>query len=382
MQLLKIKNRLLVFVIFLCNISSVFADKPTLYVEILKSDKVVNIQSHLLWNVDENTKIPNCFISGNNTFHIEKFKLGKNRLKVKLFFPKQENGRRLNATTTIHLAIHMNGKEIINTKHFGQNSQEYVKHPDSTLCRPDIVSLVLLNKKRKLIQLKVQGEYTPKKTHPNAQLSYSDERFALDYLSSSVVISDKQLAEDVAKFGPIPRTLNHVKEILTIGSLNKTSIYSFDSNINNLEDDSPYDWGSSSFLYCTETASESKLTDVFNPFMHEYTQFEEQSTLRIFDPNTTFFSNDIRFNPENVVKTGTNTYRLSNLTNNYILVNGLKVLNPINQKEIKIFLMPNWTIEKVEVGENTTYKNDDYSLRFYGNGLSRLNYTIYIREKK
>ena len=381
-QLLKMKDILLFFIIFLCNISSIFADKPTLYVEILKSDKVVNIQSHLLWNVDENTKIPKSFIVGSDKQIIKKYRLGRNRLKIKLFFPKQENGRRLNATTTVHLTIYMNGKEMINTKHFGQHSQQYVKHPDSTLCRPEIISLILLHKKRKMIQVKVQGVYTPKKTHLNAQLSYSDERFALDYPFSSIVISDKQLAEDVTKFGPTPMALNHVKEILTIGSLNRTSIYSFNSNINNLVDDYSYEWGSSSFLFCTETASESKLTHFFNPFMHEYTQFKEQSTIRVFDPNPSFFSNDIRFNPTNVVKTGTNNYRLSNLTSNYILVNGLKVLNPINQKEIKIFLMSNWILGKVEVGENTTYKNDNYSLRFYGNGISRLNITIYIREKR
>ena len=380
MQLLKMKDILLFFVIFLCNISSIFADKPTLYVEILMSDKVVNIQSHLLWNVDKNTKIPKSFIIGSDKQIIKKYRLGRNRLKIKLFFPKQENGRRLNATTTVHLTIYMNGKEIINTKHFGQHSQEYVKHPDSTLCRPDIISVFLDDKKK--VQIKVQGEYTPKKRHPDAYLSYSDEKFTLDYPFSSVIISDKQLAEDIMKFGPTPMVLNHVEETLTIGSLDRTSIYSFDSNINNLIDEDPYNWGWHSFLFCTERTSDSKLTDLFNPFMREYTQFKEQSTIRVFDPNTTFFSNDIRFSPDNVIKTGTNTYRLSNLTNNYIIVNGLKVLNPINQKEIKIFLMPIWTIEKVEVGENTTYKNDNYSLRFYGNGLSRLNYTIYIREKR
>jgi hypothetical protein len=166
------KDILLFFIIFLCNISSIFADKPTLYVEILKSDKVVNIQSHLLWNVDENTKIPKSFIVGSDKQIIKKYRLGRNRLKIKLFFPKQENGRRLNATTTVHLTVYMNGKEMINTKHFGQHSQEYVKHPDSTLCRPDIISLILLHKKRKMIQVKVQGVYTPKKTHLNAQLSH------------------------------------------------------------------------------------------------------------------------------------------------------------------------------------------------------------------
>ena len=371
------KKILLLLVTFLLSNSFVFADALTIYCEILKSDTAVSIQSHLFWNVDENINVPKSFISGRDKTFTKKIKLGKNRLKVKLFFPKQENGRKLNATTTVFVTIYLNGKKIIYTEHFGQHSEDFVDYETDILCRPSIITIFLDNDK---VQTNVQGVYTPKNTLYPAY-SLEDEMFALNYSLSSIYVDDTKICKDVFQYGPEPKPLNHVEESLNIGALNKTAIYSFTAEIGEYSDDDTYEWGLSSFLFCTEKATETKLTDLFSAFMPEYSLFTNQSTLRAFDPKVTYYSSDIRFNPDNITQTGKDTYMLKNLTNDYILVNGVKILNHINQKVIKISFLSNLTVESVEVGENITYKLDKNVLYLYGDGNTRLNYKIYVRKK-
>jgi hypothetical protein len=60
----------------------------------------------------------------------------------------------------------------------------------------------------------------------------------------------------------------------------------------------------------------------------------------------------------------------------------MKVLNPIHQTSIKISLLPNWTVESVEVGEDNQYKKEKGSLYLFGDGLSPITYSIHIRENK
>lgn len=372
------KHILLLLATFLLINSFVFANRPKLYCEILNSDKMVDIQSHLLWDVDANTKVPGSFISGNDTVFTENFKLGKNSLKVKLFFPKQESGRRLNATTTIYVTIYLNDKEIINTKHFGQHSQDFVKYELDILCRPNRISVFLNDKDN--VQIKVQGEYIPKNRNPKFKDNL-EKKFLLNYSLQSTHIDDVLITKDVLKYGPLPTTLNHVEETIIVNLLDNTAIYMFKTSINNLSDSYSYEWGVNSFLFCTDSSNESELVDLFNTSMYEYSSFSNQSTIRIFDPDITYYANDILINSNNITKTGRKTYKISNITDNHITVNGLKILNPINQKMVKISLRY-WDVKSVEVGENTTYKKDDIFIYFYGDGLSRLNYTIEIREKK
>ena len=163
---------------FLVNISFAFADRPSIFVDISSADKVLHIQSHLRWNVAKDSALSMPYISGNDTLITRKYTLGKKRIRIDLFFPEQENGRRLNESTTVHITVFVDGKEILRTHHFGQYSQEYVPRESSILCRPDKI-IISLNRKNE-VQLNVQGAFIPpKRMHTMRDLPYSEERFSL-----------------------------------------------------------------------------------------------------------------------------------------------------------------------------------------------------------
>ena len=355
--------------------SKVNADAPTIFLSILETNNNITVKSHLLWNVDEKTEVPSSYFTGNNKTYTKKFQLGKNVIMVKFYFPEPEDGRRLNASTTVYVTISIDGKKIVQTDHFGQHSEEFVHFDTEILCRPNIISISLNNKQ---LHLEIDGAYVPPNLDKSSFFPYSDESFHCTFPASSF-INDSLISAKVMKYGPVPKTIDFVEENLLIGvSLDAPCIYSFNTSINNPLDDDPYDWDISSFLFCTKKENESKLNDLFNPIKYYYQIFDNQTTMRIFDPNITFFSNEICIDPRNITKTGTNSFQLTNLTEGYTVVNGVEILNPIHQKSLKLSFVTHWNIKSVEVSENTTYKRDGQTIFIYGDGLSRLNYVISV----
>lgn len=365
---------------FLVNISFAFADRPSIFVDISSADKVLHIQSHLRWNVAKDSALSMPYISGNDTLITRKYTLGEKRITIDLFFPKQENGRRLNASTTVHINAFVDGKEVLRTQHFGQHSEGYVPRESSILCRPDKIIISLNSKKE--VQVNVQGVFVPsKRMHTVSALPYSEERFSLNYQLPSEEVNDRQITQAVLENGPIPSPINFVEETIRMDALNRTATYTFQLNLNPNSTEEIYHNGYNSLLFCTEKTNESKMSEHSNIMIDILKTYKNQSTIRFFKRNIQF-SNTIEFTPKQLVKTGNYTFKLTNSTPNYAIINGMKVLNPIHQTSIKISLLPHWTVESVEVGEDNQYKKEKGSLYLFGDGLSPITYSIHIRENK
>ncbi len=374
-------KKILFLAAFLVNISHAFADRPSIFVDIRSADTVLHIQSQLRWNVAKDSMLSLPYISGNDTLITRKYTLGKKRIRIDLFFPKQENGRRLNESTTVHITAFIDGKEVLRTHHFGQHSQEYVPRESSILCRPDKIMISLNRKKR--VQINVQGVFIPSKRLHTARrdLPYSEERFFLNYQLPSEEINDRQITQAVLENGPVPGPINYVEETISMDALDGTATYTFQLNLKPNSSEKIYSNGKISLLFCVEKMNESKMPEESNVMIDIFKTYKNQSTIRFFKRDIQF-SNAIEFTPNQLVKTGNHTFKLTNSAPNYAHMNGMKVLNPIHQTSIKISLLPHWTVESVEVGESNHYKKEKDTITLFGDGLSPIKYSIHIRENK
>ena len=193
--------------ILLVSISSVFADAPTIYCELLESNRAFTIKSHIFWNVgyDKTLRIPESYISGNDTEIIRNFNLGKNRLKVKLYFPQKRQGRQLNASTTVHVTMYLNGREIVNTKHFGQHSQDFVSYNTAILYRPNLIKVYVT--KNDDVKVRVEGKYIPKSNNGNYP-NNEEKASIINYLSTSRIVDDERITKLIIKDNP-PSNINN-----------------------------------------------------------------------------------------------------------------------------------------------------------------------------
>jgi len=100
----KIKS-IAVFILIIISYGNIKADVPKIFLDVLKTKLDLTIKSHILWNVDNLTKIPKNYFSGNNKEIVQNYTLLGKDLKLKIFFPEQKFGRELNSTTTVILYI-------------------------------------------------------------------------------------------------------------------------------------------------------------------------------------------------------------------------------------------------------------------------------------
>ena len=182
--------------IVLLSINAAFADRSKVYCKLDKyASDIVSLSSRVSFN--GGTNLPDSFITGNDKTVTKDFTLGNNRVKFNLYFPKEQNGRGLNASTTVHVTIYLNGKEIVNTKHFGQPSDYYVSYNTDILCRSKLIYVVLDDTNN--IRVRFMGVYIPKEVRENKNSWGEDDekKFELDYKASSTVINDARLAKGV-----------------------------------------------------------------------------------------------------------------------------------------------------------------------------------------
>ena len=204
------KKILSLTVIFLLFINAAFADRPKVYCKLQNSSKVISLTSAISYNGGGN--LPNTFITGNDRLVTKDFTLGKYRVKFKLYFPKEENGRALNASTTVHVNIYLNGKEILNTKHFGQPSDYFVGFKTNILCRAYAIYVAL--DRNNQVRVRLMGKYTPKHVRENKNVWGKDDElgFDLDYLASSGLVNDVRVSKSVTTNTDRPNGLQNTKD--------------------------------------------------------------------------------------------------------------------------------------------------------------------------
>lgn len=192
------------FLIIICLFfgTNVFADRPSIYCEIINSHTEVSIKPHILWNVDinKNRSIPESYITGNEKHIARDFILGNNYLELNFYFPKQLSGRALNKTTTVHITAYLNKKLILNSKYFGLQSEFGVGYGTDILCRPDFISFRIDDYNN--LKIKIRGKYIPNINNEKYNSSIKEKQFDIEYLNPIVPITDFRFAYNVLKNNP------------------------------------------------------------------------------------------------------------------------------------------------------------------------------------
>ena len=373
----------LFFITFLFFISfRSYADAPSIYIKI--TDSIPNtfiIETKIFWNVGlgfpESEVPPPEYFSGKDKTIVKNFYLGKNKIRIEAYFPKSEGGHRLNETTTVFLKIFLNEQLILDTKHFGQHTAYFVTFDEEILCRPNHVKLEL---DKEAVSMKIKGEFN------TDSYDIEDKEFALNYDNNFIrtkTLNDKMIATDVLEIGAVPPTLTYVDEVVGVGK-NGNATYYFHSDVNNPNQKDSYEWDNSFYIF-TEKTTESILDDLFPNIQHEYKAYKNSVSFKLNEPTISFFSNEIIIDPKNIVQSSVDkySYTMSNITENYTVKKGVKILNPIKRRSLKISFIPNlWIIDSVHVSpKSIRTSREDNEFTFTGEGIENIDYTIFVRQK-
>jgi len=146
-------RKILSLVILIVGVTtSVRADRPLLIIS-LQHDKDIgslHIMSTIEWNRDDLNDEKREALAKKNIFYrksegnkvVQQYALGGKNIRVRMVFPKQESGRRLNECTRVELSLFEGDRLLFSSKNFGQHSEGYTKIPRSGIkFRPQILNL-------------------------------------------------------------------------------------------------------------------------------------------------------------------------------------------------------------------------------------------------
>ena len=96
----------------------------------LENEKRIVIGSEIIWDVEfvpfdaeQYFKDYDFYFNGSDKETYQIFWIDDNKIEIKAYFPLQLNGRKLAKTTTVHLSVIINGKELFISEHFGRYTE-------------------------------------------------------------------------------------------------------------------------------------------------------------------------------------------------------------------------------------------------------------------
>ena len=178
------------------------ANKPSIFLTVKKNEeeKRIVIGSEIIWDLgyilfdaEQHFKNFDFYFNGNDQETQQLFWIDDNKIEINAYFPLQINGKKLVRTTTVHLSIKVNGKEIFTSKHFGQISEWLVPKLYGVLPRPLMIELTFDSYNKGNITIDGQLEET------DYDKGFEiDKHFLIEYKIENIqeCIDDQKLALD------------------------------------------------------------------------------------------------------------------------------------------------------------------------------------------
>lgn len=161
------RNFFVSLVLIVGMVTSVYADAPLLVIT-LQHDKdldSLHINSTIQWNRDDlSEKQKRAELKKKNIFYskpegnkiVRQYRVGDKNIKVKLMFPKQEQGRRLNESTRVELFLFDGKRLFFASQNFGQHAEVHSSKLKSAVTfRPQSLRLYSTDR----LCLKISGVY-------------------------------------------------------------------------------------------------------------------------------------------------------------------------------------------------------------------------------
>lgn len=397
---MKFKYLILSLTIF----SFAYSNKPSLFLTInkLEKEKRIVIGSENIWDIGyvpfdeaEHFKENDYYFHGDDEEYRQVIWIEGNKTEIIAYFPLQKNGRELVATTTIHLTIKINYKEVFNSEHFGQCSEFYVTKKFGILPRPKNLSIHFVDSDNTTIS--IDGMIGETKYENGNALQ---EHFAITYnLNKNKRIDDEKLAKDEKRYKRSLKRVNtdsdsppeekhtsvknittcDVNETLNLFHKGRKAYQTLEFIAHNHKDIygiNYKDWLTPIDLRIKPLKSnlwDEKIIAV----QYEYVEYDNKTFLRIYDPKFSIYSNLVKLHDQNsVVNRKQKTVTLKNKKHNTVL-KGIEVLNPIKRNKIKIVFHHKHIIKSIKVEPATIDKKIvENTITFSGEGMENLAYEI------
>lgn len=379
------KYRHLILSLVLCAIA--YSNHPSLFITINSSEneKCIVIGSEIIWDIGyvpfdeaEHFRKNDYYFHGDDQEFREVIWIDNTKTEIIAYFPRQLNGRKLVETTTAHLTIKINDKEVFYSEHFGQYSEFYVTKEFGILPRPQQLSLDIADVDNTTIS--VQGMLGETKLENG---NFIDQQFEILYNLEKTKkrIDDEKLAQDEEQFKKTLKwdlTTYAVNETLDMFYMERKAYQTLDFFYIHRDDyeTTSEDWLTAIDLRIKPLKSSSWIEKLI-AVDYKLVKNEGKEFLRIYDPRFSIYSNLVKLHDQNsVVNMEQRTMTLKNKKHNTIL-EGIDVLNPIKRKKVKIVFHHQHIIKSIKVEPSSIIKEmDENTITFSGEGMENLAYEI------
>lgn len=395
-----------------------YANKPKLFLILKEKATNLEISSETIWNADSSFDTKTYFknkgythyFSGNNEEFVKTFSIKGYSVRVVAFFPKQLRGRKLNATTTIHLSVFIDNIKVFHSEHFGQLSEEFVKKEYEILPRPLFFELSFDNPKKSttdFANIRITGDVGDEKYTDGGGVQQN--KFEINYAipqSGNVIINDAKLAKDERLYKtyiqtikePLSSIADNSKKESSEKGIQKRKIESMPRVKETLEIFQRGDKAYQTYYFATHDHEDS--FDITEEDWYEYydlrlkgkytdedlkkliiQNYERISSngndiIRIYDPEFTLFSNTILFDKSNVTYEKDTILTLTNAKQN-ILAEGLDLMDSIHKSEIKLIFSSKHNVISVKAEpSNVGIERKNNTIIFSGNDTDKIRYWI------